>query len=1115
MPDDFRNPPSSRESSRPRLDTSTPEEHETMEKLDDRLTPDGLDPQPGFWEQDTSRPDSIPERVFDRLFRDLESARGGGSTEKIRPEAPCLEMIGPYQIVAAIGTGGFGHVYVGVDPATGISVAVKIPRADRPGCSWTLKELWAGQKVHHPHVVPVRASGIDEGRPYLVSEFVHGPSLSAWLNQRGTENLLPFHAAASLVELLARGVDCCHRHGVLHRDLKPSNVILQNDDPGGPVIEGLPERLVPRITDFGLARPIIASNESGTLDHAGTPAYMAPEQAAGRKNQTAAVDIHALGVMLYELLTGAPPYRGESAGEILAKVVRDEPRNPRLLRSKLPRDLETICLKCLEKQPEKRYASAADLADDLKAFLERRPITARPISGLEKMGRWAVRKPTEAMLTAVAGLALVCLVVGAMFYVDSQGKTKRFLQRQVERTEQLLIAERLQDAQQEETGGNTDRALQLLHDLTQDIQHKIRPGFAWRVLLERLNRGLSLIWSGEPGLDALLMIPRDNQESLLAVRSNDSKTVSIWNPWAGTKLHQLPHTKIDWMSQSPSNGQLLLAQGMHKFSDGPLQKHIYEYDTRQFMPRKSFAIPSSMGNRPFHWPLRDNRLLMIGKGMRNCELRDRQTFQLLDSFELDGNLLTGSMSPDGNSLALCVEDQGNAWLEHLETLGDKFISATRLTGPYSIRDDQNVVCAFGPGGNSIAFQTSFDSPIVLFDLQNRQYRQIGVDTGVSQLCFSPRGDLLAFGTHKREVRIVNVHTGELMQSLHIPFYFVTGLEFDTTGRDLHAVSSFDPRIWTWHLDQDGRQLTNQELTSQLGVELNCVQFSSDGKTMAIADETGQVRFYPATGLNNGRIERFGNSGINSMAFLDNGRLMASSNWSESGIIEIREVATGRIVRTLAGHQRRVRALAISPDESFLVSASSDGTFRLWNLRAEDTESRIINRVENNDARCVAFSPDGRFVAMGDNERNLAVYDIRSGTLMQFGKRSRPIQAVVFSPRGDMLAFGDGTGSITLLSWPDRTERQIRAHPGSGGVLSLAFHPNGEELASGGDDGSVAIWDVMVGSELLRDQVHTGEVRGVAFDPDGSRLVSVDEKGGVHFMVARSKDQQASKKTSPE
>jgi serine/threonine protein kinase len=324
--------------------------------------------------------------------------RQGASAE---PVAGPMRSLGDYEVLAELGRGGMGVVYKARQISLNRLVALKmILDAEHAGPDMLARfrtEAEAVARLQHPNIIQIHEVGEDNGRPFFALEYIVGASLANRL--AGTP--LPPREAAQLVETLARAMQAAHERDIVHRDLKPANVLLAGapDTPIG--------QCTPKITDFGLAKKLgdtAGQTASGAI--MGTPSYMAPEQAGGQSKQVGpAADVYALGAILYELLTGRPPFKAATAMDTLLQVLSEEPVPPSRLQPRLARDLETICLKCLEKHGRKRYGSAVALADDLRRFLVGEPIVARRVGQLERVSKWAKRRPALAGLLAVSVLA--------------------------------------------------------------------------------------------------------------------------------------------------------------------------------------------------------------------------------------------------------------------------------------------------------------------------------------------------------------------------------------------------------------------------------------------------------------------------------------------------------------------------------------------------------------------------------------------------------------------------------------------------------------------------------------------------------------------------------------
>ncbi len=358
----------------------------------------GIDPEPR-----STGEASAEDIALSGSFSTILSNHVASDTATAAPP-PSVKIPG-YEIEGVLGRGGMGVVYrarqVRLNRPCALKMILAGSHARADTAARFLVEAEAIARLQHPNIVQIRHIGEADGLPFFELEYLSGGSLDQQLDGTPWDP----RRAARLAEQLARGIAEAHRFGVVHRDLKPANVLLAADG-------------TPKISDFGLAKTI-GSDADLTRSEAimGSPSYMAPEQAAGKAKAVGpAADIYGLGAILYELLTGRPPFRGATLWETLEQVKADEPVPPSRLVPKLPRDLETICLECLHKEPSRRYLSADALAEELGRFLEHRPVLARPAPAWERAARWARRRPAHAALVAVVLIATASLLGGAFWY---------------------------------------------------------------------------------------------------------------------------------------------------------------------------------------------------------------------------------------------------------------------------------------------------------------------------------------------------------------------------------------------------------------------------------------------------------------------------------------------------------------------------------------------------------------------------------------------------------------------------------------------------------------------------------------------------------------------------
>jgi WD40 repeat protein len=975
--------------------------------------------------------------------------------------------LGRYRLLERLGAGGFGIVYRAHDTQLNRSVALKLPRSNAllepQGRIRFLREAKAAAALHHPHIVAVYDVGECDGICYLASAYCPGNTLAQWLASR--DRPAEPDEAAEIVLALADAVQHAHESGVLHRDLKPQNVLL---DPTAK-FRSLP--FAPKLTDFGVAKIVDdEGNETVTDLVLGTSRYIAPELAAGRREQLGpACDIYALGVVLYELLTRRAPIDGSSHADTLRRVLTDEPIPLRKLAPAVPRDLEAICLNCLEKSPGHRYSTASNLAQDLDRYLHRQPTVVRPIAAYERVYRWIRRRPAAAALLAVSITASLFALVGLTLYNTRLGALNLDLHRTNVKLESALVeSERAQArAKSSET-----RAQQLLY-----VSDMRLAGRAWkegdmRALTNLLSRhiptddspdrrGLEwhFLWSQcaapsrviDQGNEAIYCLLASHDGKWFATAGKDA-IVRIYDMTTGDLETSIAtgQGEVNGVDFSP-DGQALVSAG----DDGTVRVWSLP-DGQQTM---SVAAHTKLAFGAIF--IRGGDSIVTCGNEATMNVWDRKTANLLrtlpghtqDQAEFYASRVDAVvLSPDGHLLA-SVGGDGTARIWELDT----FEEIHKLHGG----DDLMAASAFSNDGTRLV-TAGFDHTIRLWDVAS--------------------GRQLAIGKHLDKCRSVHLTAdGQFIVSGDnagvIQFWRVPAAASGANDSPSDPIAELTLlRRWPAH---DGRVFS--------------VRFSPDGKRLLTAGADGFLKSWSVPSVAGPRVVRLGSEPLVDLIFVSNSKNIALAFEDR---IRLWDPESGDMVKELAGAHETWRYLGTDWREELLCACQFDGEFGVWDL-ARGTKRQSWNLGGDTGNRAICLSPDGSMSAVfaGPDEDAVYLFDVASGRLIDsLIVPLSMLMTISFHPAGDRLAIVDDR-NIIVWNWSTGERRAIdSAHAGT--IHCHAFDRSGSLLATASTDRFIKLWDPITGDHVRTLSGHRSAIKSIAFSPDGRSLVSGDMEGCI-------------------
>jgi len=970
---------------------------------------------------------------------------------------------GHYEVLEEIGRGGMGIVFRARDVAINRVVALKMivsgQFASKREVDRFRAEAGAAARLDHPNIVPVYEVGDQDGRPYFSMKFMEGGTLAERL--KTGQMRLDVRPAVELVVKITRAIHHAHQRALLHRDIKPGNILL--DAQGEP-----------HVSDFGLAK-CLDNSEGLTLSGAmlGSPSYMSPEQAAGQTERlTTATDTYSLGALLYQLLTSRPPFEAATPLATMEKVMHQEPPPPSAIQSDTDPDLETICLKCLDKDPQRRYASADALATELERWLRGEPIQARPCPPAMRLWKWTRRQPGMAMLGLISILAIVAFVCG-----------------------QTIMSWRLSRANTEVRATNTRLSASLYEMRWRRTDEASRDG----------DRDEAIAWLSY----FLRQNPADSVAAarLLSLLSTYDYPVLVHPPLA----HEAPLSAYGFNR----NGDRLLSVSsggiirLWNVQSGQVEVELADPAKGQF---RSFALGGED----------DRRLLMISAEpkARLWDLDSRHIVKELDLGVLNEQVLHRIVAPSSDRRMMAINVRSNV-VAVLDVESGMW-AATPLSLPAELH-------CFALSGNGRLLATGTRSGVQLWTITNHQALGVlpATSDAPSSIQFSEDGRWLVYAAAEK-IGVINTVTGEREREFSLDTRFRilhvgaenlilvrsdngTARQFNfQTGQDCGAAIGQAQFDWYEHASLAAlcvrnkgseRRVLLDPATGQARVEpffhegwMQGVAVHSSGKVATSAQDPFVRIWSLQTRKKEPLTVQVGGPVWEAQWSPAGARILTASSQKTHNELRLWDAETGTPVSSPKNVGEAVLFAAWTSDGSRFATASQDFTARLWDGETAEPISPPL-RHDRAVIDCT-FSPDDNLLATGAGDRTVRLWDGRTGKAIgePLLHTDTPLKSR-FSKDGRRLATACQDGTIRVWSVPDgKILIGPLRHEGTCWVAT--FSPDDRLLLSASADGTARLWNAADGKPALPPLQHEGPVQWAIFSPDGQAIATSTESGIV-------------------